>query len=78
MKEYVFYSILFSTIPILVLYLVNINGLPMSLLFLIILIPTLILIRFMLLFSNTIKIHRSGIDGYTLMFWFFKCIPFQV
>jgi|WetSurSiteA1Bulk_404760.scaffolds.fasta_scaffold17230_2 hypothetical protein len=79
MKIYVFYPILFAINPILLMYFININGIPVSLLFPVIFVTPLIALALMWLLNKYYKdVHRAGIDGYTLMFWFFKCIPFQV
>jgi hypothetical protein len=79
MKKCVFYPILFSTIPILLMYLVNINGLPISLLFPTIFLAALISLGLIWLFFKYNKdVHRSGFVIFILTFWFFYYIPFRV
>ena len=79
MKKFVFYPILFSINPILLMYFVNINGIPLSLLFPVIFITPLIALGLMWLLNKYYKdIHRAGFIVFIITLWFFYYIPFRI
>ena len=72
MKKHVFYPILFSVNPILLLLAANISDVPISQLFPIILITPICAFGLMWLLNKWLKdIHRAGFIVFLAIFWFF-------
>jgi hypothetical protein len=72
MKKYVFYPILFSINPILLLLAANISDLPLSQLFPVILISPIVAAGLMWIINKRLKdIHRTGFIIFLATIWFF-------
>jgi hypothetical protein len=79
MKKYVFYPILFSISPILLLLGANISNWSISQLFPIILITPVCSIGLMWILYKWLKdIHRAGFIVFLITFWFFYYTPIRV
>src|SRR4030043_907984 len=79
MKKIVFYPVLLSINPILLMYLVNINGIPVFLLFPVILITPIIAFGLMwILYKYYKDIHRAGFIVFIITLWFFYYVPIRV
>jgi hypothetical protein len=79
MKKFVFYPILFSINPILLLYAVNINDVSLSLLFPIIPILIIAVIASMWMLNKWLKdTHRVGFLLFIFAFWFFYYVPINL
>ena len=79
MKKYVFYPILFSINPILLMFAVNISDLSVTQLFPIILITPLLALGLVWLFYKIFKdIHRAGFIVFLLIFWFYYYVPVRL
>jgi hypothetical protein len=79
MKKYVFYPILFSINPILLLYAINLSDVPLSSIFPVIFFAPLLTTGSMWLVNKYIKaIHRTGFIVFLFLLWFFYYLPFRV
>ena len=79
MKKYVFYPILFSINPVLLLYAVNSSNVPLSLLFPIVPFILIAILGIMWLLNKWLKdIHRVGFIVFVFSFWFFYFVPIKI